>query len=125
MNIQDAYKNKLFSILGDSISTLDGYTEPDGAAFYTGMEKFRADVFTPDDTWWGQVIQYLGGMTYGEQGWVAEFANEEPEGHPWRIHRRHIYRVIGNDLYDLCFDLHLITREEAEELAKVIQFPGE
>jgi len=61
MNIQDAYKNKLFSILGDSISTLDGYTEPDGAAFYTGMEKFRADVFTPDDTWWGQVVQYLGG----------------------------------------------------------------
>lgn len=100
--------------------------------------KIPDGAYDPDDPHWiwlekaglsdfqnPEFIQYLGGMTYGERGWVAEFATEEPEGHPWRIHRRHIYRVIGNDLYDLCFDLHLITQEEAEELAKVIQFPGE
>lgn len=61
MNTQDSYKNKFFSIFGDSISTLGGYSEPDYAAFYDGIRKFEADVFSPEDTWWGQVIQHLGG----------------------------------------------------------------
>lgn len=55
------YKNKYFSILGDSISTLDGYSEPDYASFYEGINKFEADVFSPEDTWWGKVIDHLGG----------------------------------------------------------------
>ncbi len=57
----DRYKDKLFSVLGDSISTLDGYTEPDGMAYYEGTAKFKADVFFPEDTWWGSVIERLGG----------------------------------------------------------------
>lgn len=69
-----------------------------------------------------KVVQYLGGKAGSDNTWIAEFASEEPEGHPWRIHRLHIYRVIGNDLYDLWFELHLLTREEAEELSRVIQF---
>lgn len=55
------YKNKLFSVLGDSISTLEGYSVPKGAEFYEGMNKFMADVFSPKNTWWGQVISRLGG----------------------------------------------------------------
>ncbi len=55
------YQNKLFSILGDSISTLDGYSVPDGTAFYVGEKKFLSNVFTPEDTWWGKVIARLGG----------------------------------------------------------------
>lgn len=54
------YNNKLFSVLGDSISTLDGYTEPEGMAYYEGAAKFSADVFFPEDTWWGAVIERLG-----------------------------------------------------------------
>ena len=55
MQNQNIYQNKLFSILGDSISTLGGYSEPEDAAFYVSMKKFEADVFLPEDTWWGQV----------------------------------------------------------------------
>ena len=62
MNISDIYKGKLFSVLGDSISTLDGYTEPCEAAYYKGMKKFEADVFIPEDTWWGKVIEHFGGF---------------------------------------------------------------
>lgn len=62
MNAQDRYKNKLFAIFGDSISTLDGYSRPDDAAFYVGMQKFKAGVFAPEDTWWGRVIEHLGGV---------------------------------------------------------------
>ena len=94
-------------------------------------------VYDPEDRHWiwlekaglsdfqSEVVQYLGGMTGSDNTWIAEFASEEPEEHPWRIHRLHIYRVIGNDLYDLWFDLHLFTRDEADELAKIIQFTEE
>ncbi|MBO5287247.1 MAG: hypothetical protein J6B34_03900 [Clostridia bacterium] len=59
--MKEKYQNKLFSILGDSISTLSGYSEPDDASFYEGVNKLQADVLAPEDTWWGQVIEYLRG----------------------------------------------------------------
>ena len=55
------YKNKLFSILGDSISTLEGYSVPEHAAFYEGVRRLEADVIFPEHTWWGQVIERLCG----------------------------------------------------------------
>lgn len=55
------YKGKLFSVLGDSISTLGGYSEPYGAAYYAGAMKFETGVCLPEDTWWGKVIGRLGG----------------------------------------------------------------
>lgn len=55
------YKDKLFSVMGDSISTLEGYSIPRGAEFYEGFKKYEANVLTTDDTWWGQVIKALGG----------------------------------------------------------------
>jgi lysophospholipase L1-like esterase len=55
------YKNKLFSVLGDSISTLEGYSEPEYAAFYDTTHKLISGVLMPRDTWWGQVIEHLGG----------------------------------------------------------------
>ncbi len=97
--------------------------------------KIPDGAYDPDDPDWSwlekaglsdfknpEFVQYLGGKVYDDDGWVAEFATEEPEGHPWRIHRLHIYRVIGNDLYDFLFNLQLITRDEAEMLSKVVQF---
>ena len=99
----------------------DGIYDPDDP-HWTWLEKAELSDFNSTNR---KVVQYQGGMTGSDDTWIAEFASEEPEGHPWRIHRRHIYRVIGNDLYDFWFDLHLITREEAEELAKVIQFTEE
>lgn len=102
----------------DVIKIPDGAYDPDDP-HWIWLEKARLSDFRSD------VVQYLGGLTEGDHSWVAEFASEEPEGHPGRIHRRHIYRVIGNDLYDMWFELHWITREDAEELTKVIQFPGE
>ena len=52
---------KYFSILGDSVSTLDGYSYPEYASYYSGARKFEANIFSPADTWWGQVIDRLGG----------------------------------------------------------------
>lgn len=99
--------------------------------------KIPDNTYDPSDLHWiwlenaelsdfrSEVVQYLGGMTDGDDGWIAEFASEEPEGHPGRIHRRHVYHVIGNNLYDMWFELSLLTEEEAEKLAKVLQFTEE
>ena len=55
------YKNKLFAVYGDSISTLQGCSLPHGAAFYEGARAREAGVLTVADTWWGKVIAALGG----------------------------------------------------------------
>ncbi len=61
MNQTTDYKNKHFSVLGDSISTLEGYSIPEEAAYYEGMRRFESGVFSPADTWWGRVIGELNG----------------------------------------------------------------
>lgn len=59
--MSNQYKNKLFSVLGDSISTLEGYSEPGDSVFYEGVKKLESDVLFAEDTWWGKVIQDVGG----------------------------------------------------------------
>ncbi|MBR2321665.1 MAG: hypothetical protein IKA57_05965 [Clostridia bacterium] len=55
------YKDKYFSILGDSISTFEGYSEPKDAEYYDWGYKMRSGIFALADTWWGQVIERLNG----------------------------------------------------------------
>jgi len=61
MAINECYKNKYFSILGDSISTFQGYSVPESAVYYDTARKLATGVLTPNDTWWGQVIERLEG----------------------------------------------------------------
>lgn len=49
------------SVLGDSVSTFAGYT-PAEALFYDSWRQEETGVMSPDDTWWMQVIQGLGGV---------------------------------------------------------------
>lgn len=58
--MHDKYTGKLFSVLGDSISTLAGYSEPCDMAYYTWEIKQRAGISAPEQTWWGEVIDTLG-----------------------------------------------------------------
>ena len=68
MNVND-YKNKYFSILGDSISTLDGYSQPKGGVYYDTARKLSLGVATSVDTWWGQVIERLQGKLLVNNSW--------------------------------------------------------
>lgn len=61
MPLSETYQNKFFSIFGDSISTLERYNPPDYDVFYESTNKRISGVYTPEDTWWGQVVQALGG----------------------------------------------------------------
>ena len=57
-----SYQNKNFSVMGDSISTLLGCNPPDYEVFYKWDECFKANVFSSSDTWWGMVMEALGGF---------------------------------------------------------------
>ena len=56
-----SYENKNFSIMGDSISTLWGCNPSGYEVFYRWEECEAANVFSSADTWWGKVIEALGG----------------------------------------------------------------
>ncbi len=74
-------KRRQFSILGDSISTLEGYN-PDGYnVFYTKEKCTEAGIKSPGDTWWGKVIAHYGGellINNSYSGsWVAKMPDRE------------------------------------------------
>lgn len=52
---------ELISILGDSISTYEGYNPEDYAVFYTGEQREKSGLRSVEDTWWFQVIHQLNG----------------------------------------------------------------
>lgn len=54
-------KQKIFSILGDSVSTFSGYT-PIEAVFYDGWIQRESGVLSAEDTWWMQVIHGKEGV---------------------------------------------------------------
>lgn len=72
------YENKYFSILGDSISTLAGYSEPKEAAYYDGDTRIFSRVATGMDTWWGQVIDALGGRLLVNNSWSGSLVVKHP-----------------------------------------------
>ena len=103
------------------VGGMDVFTLPDG-------------VYDPEDHQWDWLetlgrgdfrsmgLQYLGGAEAEDGSWVAEFVSEEPEGQPGHIRRRHVYRVIGNELYDIWLEMQLLTEEEMDTLLNAIPF---
>ena len=73
------YKGKHFSILGDSLSTLEGYNPVGYEVFYKGYIKWEADVFAPEDCWWGQVIDALGGKLLANDSWSGSLVCKHPD----------------------------------------------
>lgn len=56
------YQLKKFSVLGDSISTFFGYSQPPEAVFYSSINRYETGVCSVSDTWWSKVIDALGGQ---------------------------------------------------------------
>ncbi len=57
----ERYKGKLFSILGDSISTFEDMNPRYFPVYYQHELRLSNDVLTPADTWWHKVISHFGG----------------------------------------------------------------
>lgn len=52
---------RLVSVYGDSLSTLDGCNPAGYAVYYDKARQAANGIEGPGDTWWGKVIQVLGG----------------------------------------------------------------
>ena len=67
-----------WSVLGDSISTFQGYTPP-GGVYYAPSSGPVTGVSDVEDTWWMQVIRARGGVLLANNSWsgstVAESGN--------------------------------------------------
>ncbi len=73
------YNGKYFSILGDSISTLEGYNPTGFNVFFKDDNCVRSGVYTPRDTWWGKVITALGGKLLVNNAWSGSRVTRLPE----------------------------------------------
>lgn len=73
------YFGKQFSILGDSISTLEGYNPKGYHLFYTGENCQRTLVKEYKDTWWGKVIDFFGGELLVNNSWSGSRVTKLPD----------------------------------------------
>ena len=58
---QNKYYGKQFSVLGDSISTLVGYTPDNYNILYGASNCKRLGIKGMNDVWWGKLINFFGG----------------------------------------------------------------
>lgn len=66
---QNPYYGKRFSVLGDSISTMEGAIPEGYMCFYQGDMLEASGVRTSAHTWWSQVISFLGGELLVNDSW--------------------------------------------------------
>ena len=64
--------------MGDSISTLAYYNPSDYAVFYDQANQLKSGVFTKEDTWWGQVIERLGGKLLVNNSFSGSYVSKLP-----------------------------------------------
>ncbi len=58
---KNPYFGKRFSILGDSVCTLEGFNPRGSRVFYDHANREKTGVWEMGDTWWGKVIEFFGG----------------------------------------------------------------
>lgn len=73
------YYGKQFSILGDSISTLSGYSPKGYKVFYDGEHCEKSGVIDMKDTWWGKVIDFFGGELLVNNSWSGSRVTRLPD----------------------------------------------
>ena len=75
---QNPYFGRRVSILGDSISTLEGYNPQGYNLFYTLDDSHGTGVTAAENTWWGAVISYLGASLLVNDSWSGSRITKLP-----------------------------------------------
>ncbi len=71
-------RDKYFSILGDSISTYEGYLPQGYPSYYCPEKSFDTGVYGARETWWGQVIDKLGGRLLVNNSYSGSYVCKAP-----------------------------------------------
>lgn len=83
-----------FSILGDSISTLQGFVPAGWRVHYEG-EASVPGVGAPQDTWWGKVIEHFGGHLVANSSYSGSVV--EGFGFPAGVSDERLAALAGDD----------------------------
>ena len=84
------YNGKYFSVLGDSISALEG-TIPEGyKPFYTASNSNATNVCESSDIWWGKVIDYVGAKLLVNSSFSGSRVSSQDGSFPAGISRERI-----------------------------------
>ena len=70
-------------------------------------------------------LYFRGGMTSGDNGWLAEFESDVPDGEEPTVYRRHHFTIMEEVVYDIWFDMTLLDYEKAEEIRVCVNLPTE
>lgn len=73
------FENKKISIMGDSISTLEGYNPKGYNVYYSKDFSLTSGIKCPQDTWWGKVIERLGGELLVNNSWSGSWVAKLPD----------------------------------------------
>lgn len=74
----DKHSVKQFSILGDSISTLEGYNPKEYKVFYNNQNNEISDIKEPGNTWWGKVIDHFDGKLLMNNSYSGSMVTKLP-----------------------------------------------
>ena len=66
---KNPYYGKRFSVLGDSVSTLEGFNPRGSRVFYDESRRESSGIWEMGDTWWGKVIDFFGGELLVNDSW--------------------------------------------------------
>lgn len=73
------YRGKKFSIMGDSISTLNGYNPSGYKVFYYGDNCIRANIEDYKGTWWGEVLEFFDAKLLVNNSWSGSRVTKLPD----------------------------------------------
>lgn len=76
---KNKFYGKQFSILGDSVSTLEGFNPKGYNVFYAGENCELSGVNKMADTWWGRVIDFFGGELLVNNSWSGSRVTQLPD----------------------------------------------
>ncbi|HIR30566.1 MAG TPA: hypothetical protein IAB83_00955 [Candidatus Faecousia faecavium] len=66
---------------------------------------------------------YSGGMTGSNGGWTAQFVSDVPQGQAPTVERYHYFRVVGDKVYDIWYDMLQLERDEGLDLIYSVDLP--
>lgn len=78
-NMNQDFHHKKFSILGDSISTLQGWNPEGHKIFYKDGKCNTLGIHGMEDTWWGKVIRHFNGTLVVNGSWSGSWVAKMPD----------------------------------------------
>ncbi len=68
-------------------------------------------------------LVYSGGITGSGGGWAAQFASDVPQGEEPAVERYHYFRVVGDKVYDIWYDMLQLEHSEGLDLIHSVDLP--